>query len=386
MTRVLIAPALFTGHLFPHLAIASELRRRGHDVVVLGEPAAAPFVEQTGCRFTAVPVGDLARGFGSIASEADVVAAFAAVAAAAAPAMLAALDHHAVDVIVSDTFHLGAALAAHRSGLPHVTLATTPFESDAGFGASPIRAVPTDELRRSLGLLPSRDDAYVQSLSCSLTLLPWPREFDGGAFPAPSRWIGPLAWDPPAIAGAPEPRGDRPVVLVTTSTAAVDSLRDDIVAYLESAIEALGDLPVEAIVTAGELWPADRALPDNVQVVRFLSHAAVMPRVRVMVSHGGWGSLSRALVHGVPAVVVPFAIDQPRNAERAEAIGVGVYLPVELLAPEPLYNAIRELLEDDSPQRARAEQIAAACRRAPPAATAADQILAVATLASASHR
>jgi len=69
-------------------------------------------------------------------------------------------------------------------------------------------------------------------------------------------------------------------------------------------------------------------------------------------------------------------IDQPRNAERAEQTGVGVYLPPELLAPETLYNTVTELLVDDAPQRTRARDIAAGLRGRPAAAVAADLVLA----------
>ena len=45
-----------------------------------------------------------------------------------------------------------------------------------------------------------------------------------------------------------------------------------------------------------------------------------------MVTHGGHGTLIRALAHGVPVVCIPMGRDQSDNAVRAEAIGAGVTL------------------------------------------------------------
>ncbi|HKE14636.1 MAG TPA: glycosyltransferase [Kofleriaceae bacterium] len=380
MSTVLVAPAMFTGHLFPHLAIVAALRAAGHEVVLYAEPGAARFAGLLGCEHVLMTAAlDHVDRFAAMATAEDVVAAFGSLAGASAPELADVIAARRIDAVVTDTFHLGAALAAQRSGVPWASLATSPFESHADFAGSPVRAVPTAGLRRSLGLASDPRDAYQQSLSPTLTLAPWPAAFDGGQLPGPTAHIGALAWDP-----APDPAeqaripalDDRPLVLVTTSTSAVEALRGDVLAYLEAAIEALADLPVHGLVTAGGFWPAGRRLPGNVTVVPYLSHSLVMARTGVVITHAGWGSISRALVHGVPMVLVPFAIDQPLNAELAETLGVGVYLPPELVAPETLHNTITELLAPGNPQRRCAREMAAGIAARPPAAQAAQRIAA----------
>jgi UDP:flavonoid glycosyltransferase YjiC (YdhE family) len=237
--------------------------------------------------------------------------------------------------------------------------------------------VPTASIRQAIGLPPDDRDAYRQACAPRGVLAPWPIEFDGAGLPGAVH-LGPLAWDPPrspqASSTLDRDEDERPIVLVTTSTSIVDALRDDVTAYLEAAIEGLADLPVRAIVTAGDLWPADRAVPPNVNVVRHLPHASVMPRTAVLVTHGGWGSISRGLRHGVPMVVVPFAIDQPLSAELVEANGVGVFIPPELLAPETLYNTVSELLPADAPARLRCAGFAAAAAEKPADVRAAEVV------------
>ena len=52
-----------------------------------------------------------------------------------------------------------------------------------------------------------------------------------------------------------------------------------------------------------------------------------MPRCDVVVTHGGHGTLVRALASGSAVVVVPEGGDQNENAARADWAGVGVRIP-----------------------------------------------------------
>ena len=54
-----------------------------------------------------------------------------------------------------------------------------------------------------------------------------------------------------------------------------------------------------------------------------LPHEWLFPRVSAVVHHGGAGTTGTALRAGVPAIVVPFTMDQPFWASRIEALGAG---------------------------------------------------------------
>ena len=65
-------------------------------------------------------------------------------------------------------------------------------------------------------------------------------------------------------------------------------------------------------------------VPSNVHVVESVPHGAVLPHVDLAITHGGHGTLIRALACGVPVMVVPISRDQPDNAARAVHHGVGI--------------------------------------------------------------
>jgi UDP:flavonoid glycosyltransferase YjiC (YdhE family) len=66
--------------------------------------------------------------------------------------------------------------------------------------------------------------------------------------------------------------------------------------------------------------------PDNVTVTRWVRHADVLPHCSAVITHGGHGTVMKALIAGVPLVVVPLGRDQPGNAARMIRVGAGVRL------------------------------------------------------------
>jgi UDP:flavonoid glycosyltransferase YjiC (YdhE family) len=286
------------------------------------------------------------------------------------------------DACVADILTLAPAWAAERQGVPvatlvpHVCPAPAPGLPPYSFGArlprTPVGSrlwALTDGLMRR-GLERGRDDCNAAraplglppkeelhtGLSRSLTMvatlpaLEYPR-----AWPPWMRVVGPLMWEPPGEQVAPPP-GDGPVVLVAPSTA-----HDGDGALLRAALEGLAGDRVRVIATWNGRrppWLDGYALPGNAVVVPWLSYAKTMPACDLVVSHGGHGTLVRALASGCPVVVCPAAGDMFENAARADWAGVGVRLPRRLLGPRTLRLAVRRAL-DDGDMAARAREAAA---------------------------
>jgi UDP:flavonoid glycosyltransferase YjiC (YdhE family) len=66
----------------------------------------------------------------------------------------------------------------------------------------------------------------------------------------------------------------------------------------------------------------------NVAVFASADHDELRRRAALVVTHGGHGTLLRALTYGLPMVVIPgLGGDQPVNAKAVEDWGVGRALP-----------------------------------------------------------
>jgi MGT family glycosyltransferase len=120
-----------------------------------------------------------------------------------------------------------------------------------------------------------------------------------------------------------------------------------------AVIAGLRDAPLTLIVTVGrDQDPADYGpQPDNVHIERYIPLSLLLPHCDLAVTNGGSGTLTAALAHGLPLVVVPVTADQPANAARVAALGLGrVVLPAEL-TPEAAREAVLAVLADPASRR-----------------------------------
>ena len=257
------------------------------------------------------------------------------------------------DVIVWDEANLGAPIAADRLGIPNVSVLVLA----AGSLLRPdLITDGLNAIRAEHGLLP---DPELAMLSRYLVLSPFPEGFRDPAFPLPptARTIRPLLPDSapgerlPAWAAA---LPDRPVVYLSLGTA-FD--RDLALNVFRRVIPALAELPITLIVTVGrKIDPAELGpLPGNVHVERYVSQALLLPLVDLFVSHAGSGSVMGALTWGVPLALIPRGADQPANAARCEALGVGRIIGTPDITGAEARTAVAAMLAEPS-YRARVER------------------------------
>lgn len=94
------------------------------------------------------------------------------------------------------------------------------------------------------------------------------------------------------------------------------------------------------------LSPAAPALADPDIVARdFVALDALMSQTRLIVHHGGIGTLAQALRAGIPQVIIPSRFDQPDNARRVADLSVGVVV-TQPPDPDRLAAAIARADED----------------------------------------
>jgi len=97
--------------------------------------------------------------------------------------------------------------------------------------------------------------------------------------------------------------------------------------------------------------------PANVSVRRWVRHADVLPSCSAVLTHGGHGTVIKALAAGVPLVVAPLGRDQPDNAARVVHAGAGLWISKKASVPA-VHDAIARVL-DEPRYRAAARRMAA---------------------------
>jgi MGT family glycosyltransferase len=209
-----------------------------------------------------------------------------------------------------------------------------------------------NQARAELGLPPVRDLADVMSAASRVLVCTSPGyDFAAGAVPVNVRYVGPQLDD--ASTGTWDDPGCSPLVLVGLSSTVMSHEEE----LLQRAAEALGRLPVRGLVTTGPaVNPAAIRAPANVSVRRWVRHADVLPYCSAVLTHGGHGTVMKALAAGVPLVVAPLGRDQPDNAARVVHAGAGLWVSKKAGVPA-LRDAIARTL-DEPRYRAAARRMA----------------------------
>jgi sterol 3beta-glucosyltransferase len=152
----------------------------------------------------------------------------------------------------------------------------------------------------------------------SPSLLPPPRDWPAGISMA-GQWTRPLPhWTPPARLAAFLEAGEPPIYIGFGSMGGLG--RHDGGAVLHAMLQAVGRR--RALFYPGWSGIDARALPANFHVIDNTPHDWLFPRTACVIHHGGSGTTHSTARAGVPAVIVPFAGDQPFWAWRMHCLGV----------------------------------------------------------------
>jgi len=399
------------GNTPPMGAIAAALLARGHGVRVVGPECRRSSYEPLGARFEAyvhAPEHDAGNPETDIVRDWEArtpMGAFARMrdnlmfgpAAAFAREVEAAVERERPAGAMIDYMLTGAAAGARRAGVPAVGLVHTVYPLPVagvppfGLGLAPPRgpagrirdrllarvalrpfAVGLDTLnsvRRASGL---PEVEHLEGLldDFASVVVVVPPEFDLAAqapLPPAASFVGHLEPPAPEVAWeSPWPADDpRPLVVVGLSTTFMDQR-----ALATRILQALGEMPVRALVTTGPALDLGGVpIPDNVALAAFVPHAAVMPQASVVVTHAGLGTIAAALRAGVPLVCLPSGRDQPDNAVRVAEAGAGIRLP-ERASANRIRAAIQRALTEPELQAGARRMQAAFARDGAPAVVA----------------
>ncbi|MGH3674270.1 MAG: glycosyltransferase [Mycobacterium sp.] len=373
------------GTVPPELGAARRLVERGHRVEVLAEDSMIQEVQATGAIFrpwtTAInrpdrrPENDpfqdweIRTPFQLFTRMLDGLLATPAPAYAAD--LTAAIKDRRPDLVVCSFFAIGAMVAAEGAGVPYHVLMANIYGLPArglppfGLGLQPstnplsrvrnwaIRLLVTRQWNKGLGRVNALRESYglgqiadfwdqarraSKLLVLSSSSFDFPAELPGNVY-----YVGPVLDDPAWAVDQVwnPPPGENPLVLV-----AMSSTFQDQVDCLQRVIESLASLPVSGIVTTGQSVDPTALRPtSNVQVLAAAPHSEVLKHASAVVTHGGHGTVVRALAAGVPLVVIPQGRDQADNAARVAARGAGITVKSGA-HPEEIAGAVRQILGD----------------------------------------
>jgi MGT family glycosyltransferase len=386
------------GSVGPVLTVARKLVDAGHDVRVMSDACNRAEAEAVGARFvpwTRAPsrtdrskeseilrdwdVADMAEGFARVVDQ-----LVAGPSLRYAEDTIEELEREGADLVVTNELLLGVMAGCEATGTPfammpvNAMLMTVKAAIEGGmlehFAANP-PTDPKDQMRHAVvgamqaafmhGLpamkatrksvgLPPIEHLFGQLAPAKKVLMAVSRSFDFVPEPDPPgfAYVGPQlddpAWAEPWVSPWPA-EDERPLVLVGFSTTFQNHT-----GVLQNVIDALGSLPVRGLVTLGPtIAPEELTAPENVSVVPSAPHGQVMKQASLVVTHGGFGTLARALAHHLPMLVMPMGRDQGGNAEKLMAHGAGLALPPNADAAT-IAGAVQKLLAEPEYREAAA--------------------------------
>ena len=135
--------------------------------------------------------------------------------------------------------------------------------------------------------------------------------------------------------------GEPPIVFNLGSAAVMDA-RD----FFEESAKAAGILNRRAVLLYGIFNEAPKITDENIVAFDYAPFSQIFPHAACVIHQGGVGTTAQVLRAGVPALIMPYSHDQPDNAARCERIGAARTIAREKYKAETAAKELRELLSD----------------------------------------
>jgi UDP:flavonoid glycosyltransferase YjiC (YdhE family) len=321
--RALVGTWDGAGNLPPILALIEALVDRGHDVQVVCHDIQSEQVIAAGATFhpyRTVPQWDVGLP-GWLGGDSG--SFFTKLNEASGVDISEAADHLKPDVALIDCMLPRSLMLTQRAGFKTVALVHAVYSFFGAFGGGSCKG-PIDDADLAPGMTYAAFD-------------------QGTVFPPNLEFVGPLR---PSIGVAPRRQRapDKSFVLVSLSTGYQAPGQLDL---LQRVCDAVGSLDVEALVTTGRgIAPEALSVGANIVAERSVPHDAVLPGADLLVTHAGHGTVMAGLRYGVPMLCLPPMADQPFNARKVEALGLGAVLD-PAASVEEIRSAISQLLVDE---------------------------------------
>jgi UDP:flavonoid glycosyltransferase YjiC (YdhE family) len=406
------------GDVNPLIALALELKRRGHTPVLAVPAMFREKIEPVGIEFAAVRpnqdpndktmvelIWDIKKGTERGLRE----FLFPALRDSYHDLLDAVIANGGADLLVTGELAYAGPIVAEKTGIPWASYVLAPLSFFSGYdppvlppypNLSKLQSLvpgvsrmvprfarmitrnwpaPVYALRHELGLSRGKNPIFDAKHSERLVLALFSRVLGG---PQPD-------WPPSAlITGFAFYDGDAgkteltpelqeflaagPLPLVFTLGSAAVMAAGDFYEQSAQAVELLGERAVLLVGSDPHNRPR-QALSDNIYVAPYAPFSKIFPRAAAIIHQGGVGTTAQALKAGRPMLVMPYSHDQPDNARRVRHLGVAKVIQRKEYHAETAATKIKDLLNDNTYAQ-RAVEVARVIAQEDGVATACDAL------------
>lgn len=401
--HVILIPLGSVGDVNPFLWLGRGLKKRGHRVTMIGNPYFETQATGAGLGFHGLGSIELYREAVESPQARDPKTSAKIIRSLVLPWLVKPLYEAVVKlhvpgetVVVANAGAFGARIAQDHLGIPLATIYLQPYLLRSIYETPkhpdwPIFSQLPKRWKRTIyalvdwfGIDPLLRP-QVNAFRAELGLPPVKRRL-GRWLPSPQRIIGFF----PEWFGRPQP--DWPTQMRLTGFPLFDAgdeqpLQPELAAFLDAgeppiaftmgspfrdqadffraSVRACVQLGRRGILVTPHAEQVPSSLPDGIMHMKSVPYSRLFPKVALAVHHGGAGTLSQALLAGVPQLVMPIAWDQPDNGHRLTKLGVGVTVKRHLYTADVVAAAARKLTSSQE-VAARCREIAGKLRDADP--------------------
>jgi len=384
--KIVLATIGTLGDVYPYIAVAHELQMRGHRVVLSTAAEYRDIVEAAGLQFAPIPPSTLAlhsdkevqrKALHPVFGTEYVIRKMVLPSLSAMYYSLFELCGDA-DLLVGHFLAYAVPLVAERRNIKWIQVFLHPTGLMSGY--DPPAVFPFPAVNRLLRWSPACARTVMRGVRAITSRWATPiedfrRQIGLGKsltnpISSPASQYGNMGWFPRILAprqpdwpskfeGVGYPFLDSQTIAGTSLSEEMEQFlveKRPIVFTLGSAASAAGQNFYQQSLLAAQLidrpalliGPTTESLniPDSskVKVASFLPFDRVYPHASVVVHHGGMGSMAQCLRYAKPAVIVPFAWDQPDNATRAERLGLAEVIRVSKYKSQTVARCLKYVL------------------------------------------
>lgn len=380
--KVLISTFGSHGDILPFAALAKEFADRGQEVVFFANDFFATIPSLQNIKF--ISIGTKRDYYRIFSNTADVSAtkAFKAIATESArlsPTYYEAMQNEIEDgetIIISSPLLFAGLLLKETRGVFVVTINLSPsiFRSNINpprladkwittstpnivknitwkamdsLFYEPILTKPLNKLRLKLGLQKVKNifHSWIHSADLVIGLFPkwfaspqkeWPKNVVLMNFVIPDKASQIIHSELTSFL-----ESDKPIVAVTVGTANSKGYN-----FFKTSIESLQKLDIKIILISHFDGQIPLFLPPNTINVRYVPFDYLLPKVSILIHHGGIGTTAVAMRAATPQIICPTAYDQFDNSKRAVELGVAKELSQKNYNQKNIAATVTELIDN----------------------------------------